>query len=178
METLSKKLADVENAAMVEAGRSRRRQSQVDKVALENSRALSLSRKHCVTRIRELLAEEETHSWSKNTESLIWMLSSTTKLSDFSLSSEGVLTVIEGRDPFQELFKDIQSIPEKSRDKAFARAEEVVKGAMTKIKVRKLHLANNKVRSVSRGREPDSDEEEKSYKFQKATPLSSSDKES
>ena len=78
VETLTKKLADAEN--MLTAGRSRRRFPQVDKDALENSRALSLSRKHCVTRIRELLTEEETHSWSKNTESLIAMLSSTTKL--------------------------------------------------------------------------------------------------
>ena len=74
---------------------------------------------------------EETHSWSKNKESLISMLSSTIKLSDFSLSPEGVLTVTEGRDPFEELFKDIQSIPEKSRNKAFAQANEVVMGAMT-----------------------------------------------
>ena len=174
VEFLTKKLADAEN--MLTAGRSRRRYSQVDKDALENSRALSLSRKHCVTRIRELLTEEETHSWSKNTESLIAMLSSTTKLSDFSLSPEGVLTVKEGRDPFAELFNDIQSIPERSRDKAYARVKEVVNGAMTNIKVRMLHLENNKVRSGSRGRESDSHEEVKSSKFHKSTPLSPSDK--
>ena len=174
VETLTKKLADAEN--MLTAGRSRRRFSQVDKDALENSRALSLSRKHCVTRIRELLTEEETHSWSKNTESLIAMLSSTTKLSDFSLSPEGVLTVTEGRDPFAELHKDVQFIPERSRDKAYARVQEVINGAMANIKVRMLHLEHNKVSSCSRGREPDSHEEVKSSKIHKATPLSPSDK--
>ena len=174
VETLTKKLADAEN--MLTAGRSRRRFPQVDKDALENSRALSLSRKHCVTRIRELLTEEETHSWSKNTESLIAMLSSTTKLSDFSLSPEGVLTVTEGRDPFAELHKDVQFIPERSRDKAYARVQEVIKGAMANIKVRMLHLEHNKVRSCSRGRESDSHEEVKSSKIHKATPLSPSDK--
>ena len=124
-----------------------------------------------MTRIRELLTEEEPHTWTKNTESLIAMLATTIKLSDFCLSSDGTMTVVEGRDPFVELRKDVQSIPEQSRDKAMSRVEEVILGAMTKIKVRKLH----KVRSTSRSREPDSDEEVKLSKFSKASPLSPSD---
>ena len=92
--SLTKKLA--ERAAEAVSGRSRQRHSQVDKDALENSCALSLSRKHCVSRIVELLTDEETLSWSKNTESLILMLSSTSKLSDFSLSQEGDTTIKEG----------------------------------------------------------------------------------
>lgn len=128
-----------------------------------------------MTRIRELLTEEEPHTWTKNTESLIAMLATTIKLSDFCLSSDGTMTVVEGRDPFVELRKDVQSIPEQSRDKAMSRVEEVILGAMTKIKVRKLHLENHKVRSTSRSREPDSDEEVKLSKFSKASPLSPSD---
>ena len=85
------------------------------------------------------------------------------------------MTVVEGRDPFVELRKDVQSIPEQSWDKAMSRVEEVILGAMTKIKVRKLHLENHKVRSTSRSREPDSDEEVKLSKFSKASPLSPSD---
>ena len=82
------------------------------------------------------------------------------------------MTVKKGCDPFADLLKDIQSIPAQSRDKAKSRADEVILGAMTKIKVRKLQLENNKTRSASRSREPDSDDEESSSKIPKASPLS------
>ena len=65
------------------ARRSRLQLSQVEKESREDKRALSLSRRHCVTKIRELLTEEEPQTWTKNTDHLISMLSTTIKLSDF-----------------------------------------------------------------------------------------------
>ena len=85
------------------------------------------------------------------------------------------MTVAKGRDPFAELRKDVQSILVQSRDKAKSRVDEVILGAMTKIKVRKLHLENHKARSTSRSREPDSDDEVISSKISKASPPSPSD---
>ena len=64
--SLTKKLADAKKAAQVAANMSHKHHSQVNKEASENRRALSLSRKHCISRIRELLTEEENPSWTKS----------------------------------------------------------------------------------------------------------------
>ena len=125
-----------------------------------------------MSKIRELITEDEPQTWNKNTEHLIALLTTTAKLSDFTMSPEGTLTVKEGCDPFADLQKDIQSVPVQSMDKAKARAEEVICGVMNKTKTRMLQLESNKSRSASRSREPDSEEEVSSSKVPKASPLS------
>ena len=173
--SLTKKLADSEKSAKEATNRSRKQRhqiSQVNKEAAENRHSLSLSRDHCISRLRQLLPEEENPSWSNNTECLISMLASTTKPNNFTLSQDGVLSVKDGKSPWADLYKDISSIPEKDQAKALMRVNEVIEGAQAKIKERMQHLANNKARSVSRGRVTDSDDEVKSSKFQKSNPPS------
>ena len=173
--SLTKKLADSEKSAKEATNRCRKQRqqiSQVNKEAAENRHALSLSRDHCISRLRQLLPDEENPSWSNNTECLISMLASTTKTNNFTLSQDGVLSVKDGKSPWADLYKDISSITEKNQAKALKRVNEVIEGAQVKIKERMQHLANNKARSVSRGRVTDSDDEVKSSKFQKSNPPS------
>ena len=73
------------------------------------------------------------------------------------MSPEGKLTAKKGYDPFADLQKDIQSVPAQHRDKARARAQEVINGVLVRVKKRFLDQASNKSRSASRSREPDSE---------------------
>ena len=125
-----------------------------------------------MTKIQELITVDEPQSWSTNTEHLIALLATTVKLSEFTMSPEGKLTVKKGYDPFADLQKDIQSVPVQHRDKARARAQEVIRGVMNRTKTRMLQMESNKSRSASRSREPDSEEEVSSSKVPKASPLS------
>ena len=79
-----------------------------------------------MSKIRELITEDEPQTWTTNTEHLIASLSTTIKLSEFTMTSEGTLTVKEGCDPFADLQKDIQSVPVQHRDRARARAQEII----------------------------------------------------
>ena len=87
--TLTQKLTEAKDAASKAAHKA-------ETESRENKRALSLSRRHCVSKIRELITEDEPKTWTKNTEHFIAMLSTTAKLSDFTLSPEGVMTVKKG----------------------------------------------------------------------------------
>merc|ERR1712012_1260082 len=53
-----------------------------------------------------------------------------------------------------------------------ARARQIINGVMTKAKTRVLQQEGNRPRSASRGREPDSEEEQSSPKAQKPSPSS------
>merc|ERR1712012_340350 len=53
-----------------------------------------------------------------------------------------------------------------------ARARQIINGVMTKAKTRVLQQEGNRPRSASRGREPDSEEEQSSSKAQKPSPSS------
>ena len=169
---LTKKLTEAENAAIKAAHKARQQISRAETEAKESKRSLSLNRRHCVTKIRELITVDEPQSWTKNTEHLIALLATTVKLSEFTMSSEGKLTVKEGSDPFADLLRDIQAVPDKHKDKASARAQEVINGVMERTKTRMLQQVCNKPRSASRSREPDSEEELPSSKVPKPSPLS------
>ena len=125
-----------------------------------------------MSKIRELITEDEPQTWTTNTEHLIAMLSTTIKLSEFTMSPDGTMTVKKGCDPFADLQKDIQSVPVQHRAKANARAQEVIRGVMNQANTRVLQMESNKPRSASRSREPDSEEEVSSSKVPKASPLS------
>ena len=58
----------------------------------------------------------------KNTEHLIALLATTVKLSEFTMSPEGKVSVKEGSDPFADLLRDTQAVPDKHKIKAAARA--------------------------------------------------------
>ena len=176
--SLTKKLAEAERSANEAKSRSRKHQhqlSQANKEAAESRHGVRLTRDYCVSRLRELLPEEGNSSWDSNTECLTSMLAATTKLSNFTLSEEENLTIIEGKSPWDELRRDVSSLPNQA--KALKRVEEVIEGAQEKIKSRMLFMANNRSRSVSRGREPDPDDlaensEAKSAKIQEPKPAS------
>merc|ERR1712107_291210 len=91
---------EAQDAAIKAAHKARQQLSQAETESKESKRALSLNRRHCVTKIRELITVDEPKTWSTNTEHLIAMLSTTVKLSEFTMSPEGKLTVKEGCDPF------------------------------------------------------------------------------
>ena len=125
-----------------------------------------------MSEIRELITEDEPQTWTTNTERLIAHLSTTIKLSEFTMTPEGTLAVKEGFDPFADLQKDILSVPVQHRERARARALEIITGVMDKAKTRVLQRESNNPRSASRSREPDSEEEVSSSKVPKASPLS------
>ena len=176
--SLTKKLAEAERSAKEAKYRSRKHQNQLtqaNKEAAESRHGVRLTRDYCVSRLRELLPEEGNSSWDSNTECLTSMLAATTKLSNFTLSEEENLTIIEGKSPWDELRRDVSSLPNQA--KALKRVEEVIEGAQEKIKSRMLFMTNNRSRSVSRGREPDPDDlaensEAKSAKIQEPKPAS------
>ena len=170
--TLTKQLSEAQDAATKAAHRARQKLSQAESESRESKRALSLTRRHCVTEIRDLITEDESQTWTTNTERLIAQLSTTIKLSEFTMTPEGTLVVKEGFDPFADLQRDIQSLPAKHRVRAKARAEEIITGVMHKAKTRVLQQESNKPRSASRSREPDSEEEQSSSKVQKPSPRS------
>merc|ERR1712240_686038 len=111
-------------------------------------------------------------SRDSNTERLIDQLANTIKLSDFYINSEGRLEVKEGHDPFADLWRDVMAFPPQQKEKATARAFEIISGVMTKAKTRVLQQEGNRSRSTSRCREPDSEEEQSSSKAQKPSPRS------
>merc|ERR1712240_63906 len=100
------------------------------------------------------------------------MGANTIKLSDFFINSEGKLEVKEGHDPFADLWRDVKAFPPHQKEKAMARAREIIAGVMTKAKARVLQQEGNRSRSASRCREPDSEEEQSSSKAQKPSPSS------
>ena len=169
---LTKKLAEAEDAAVKAAFKARERISRAESEAQESKRSLSLGRRHCVTKIQELITVDEPQTWSKNTEHLIALLATTVKLSEFTMSPEGKVTVKEGCHPFADLLRDTQAVSDKHKVKASARAQEVINGVLVRVKKRFLDQASNKSRSASRSREPDSEEELPSSKVPKASPLS------
>jgi hypothetical protein len=65
--TLTKKLTEAKDAAIKAAHKARQQLSQAETESRENKRALSLSRRHCVSKIRELITEDEPQTWTKNT---------------------------------------------------------------------------------------------------------------
>merc|ERR1712240_917597 len=111
-------------------------------------------------------------SRDSNTERLIDQLANTIKLSDFYINSEGKLEVKEGHDPFADLWRDVKAFPPHQKEKAMARAREIIAGVMTKAKTRVLQQEGNRSRPASRCREPDSEEEQSSSKAQKPSPRS------
>merc|ERR1712012_1343000 len=115
---LTKKLTEAEDAAIKAAHKARQQLSRAETESRESKRSLSLNRRHCVTKIRELITVDEPQTWTTNTEHHVAMLATTVKLSEFTMSPEGKLTVKEGYDPFADLQKDIQSVPVQHRDKA------------------------------------------------------------
>ena len=170
--SLTKQLSEVKDAATKEAHRARQKLSQVELESKESKRALSLTRRGCVTEIRDLITVDESQTWTSNTERLIAQLSNTTKLSEFTLNPEGKLVVKEGCDPFADLQRDIQALPSHLKARARARADVIITGVMNKAKTRVLQQESNKPRSASRSREPDSEEEQSSSKAQKPSPRS------
>ena len=117
-------------------------------------------------------SEDEPQTWTTNKERLIAHLSTTVKLSDFTMTPEGTMVVKKGIDPFADLQRDIDALPAQHRARARDRAQEIVNGVLINVKTRVLQLESNKPRSASRSREPDSEEEVSSSKVPKASPLS------
>ena len=169
---LTKKLAEVEDAANKAASNARERISQAESEAQESRRCLNRGRKHCVTKIQELMAVEEPQTWSKNTGHLTALLATTVKLSDFTMSSEGKVTVKEGCHPFADLLRDTGAVSDQHKAKASARAQEIINDVLARVRHRMLNPGSNKSRSVSRSREPDSEDELPSSKVPKPSPLS------
>ena len=77
-----------------------------------------------------------------------------------TLSEEEELYIKEGKTPWDELRRDVSSLPNQA--KALKRVEEVIEGAQEKIKSRMLFLANNRSRSVSRASSSSTDYESES----------------
>ena len=170
--SLTKQLSEAKDAANREAHRARQKLAQVELESKESKRALSLTRRRFVTETRDIISQDDSQTWTSNTERLIDQLSTTIKLSDFFINSEGKLEVKEGHDPFADLDRDIQVIPSQQRAKAKSRANEIITGVMCKAKTRVLQQEGNRSRSASRSREPDSEEEQSSSKAQKPSPSS------
>merc|ERR1712004_425649 len=84
--SLTKQLSEAKDAATKEAHRARQKLSQVESEAKESERALSLTRRHCMSEIRDLITEDESQTWTTNTERLIAQLSTTIKLSEFTMT--------------------------------------------------------------------------------------------
>ena len=125
-----------------------------------------------MSEIRELISEDEPQTWTTNKERHIAQLSTTVRLSDFTMTPEGTMVVKKGFDPFADLQRDVDALPAQLRARAKERAQEIVNGVLLKVKTRVLQLESNKPRSASRSREPDSEEEVSSSKVPKASPLS------
>ena len=170
--TLTKQLSEAKDAATKEAHRARQKLAQVELESKESKRALSLTRRRFVTETRDLITQDDSQAWTSNTERLIDQLSTTIKLSEFFINSEGKLEVKEGHNPFADLERDIQVLPSQQRVKAMARANVIITGVMNKAKTRVLQQESNRSRSASRSREPDSEEEQSSSKAQKPSPCS------
>ena len=170
--SLTKQLSEAKDAATLEAARARQKLAQVELESKESKRALSLTRRRFVTETREIISQDDSQTWDSNTERLIDQLASTIKLSDFFINSEGKLEVKEGHDPFADLWRDIKAFPPQQKEKARARAKEIIAGVMKKAKTRMLQQEGNRSRSASRCREPDSEEEQSSSKAQKPSPSS------
>merc|ERR1712218_413686 len=170
--SLTKQLSEAKDAATKEAHRARQKLAQVELDSKESKRALSLTRRRFVTETRDLITQDDSQAWTSNTERLIDQLSTTIKLSEFFINSEGKLEVKEGLNPFADLERDIQVLPSQQRVKAMARANVIITGVMNKAKTRVLQQESNKSRSASRSREPDSEEEQSSSKAQKPSPRS------
>ena len=165
--SLTKQLSEAKEAASREADRARQKLAQVELESKESKRALSLTRRRFVTETRDIISQDDSQTWDSNTERLIDQLANTIKLSDFYINSVGKLKVKEGHDPFSDLWRDIQALPDQHRARAKVRANEIITGVMTKAKTRVLQQESNKPRSASRSREPDSEEEQSSSKVQK-----------
>jgi hypothetical protein len=100
------------------------------------------------------------------------MFGTTVKLSDFTMSSEGKVSVREGCHPFADLLRDTGAVSDQLKAKASTRAQHVIRDVLNRVESRMLKPEGDKSRSVSRSREPDSDEELPSSKVPKPSPLS------
>ena len=110
--TLTKKLAEVEDAANKAASNARERISQAESEARESRRCLNKGRQHCVTKIKELMSVEEHNPGQLG--HLTALFATTVKLSDFTMSSEGKVSVKEGCYPFADLTRDTGAVSDLS----------------------------------------------------------------
>ena len=100
------------------------------------------------------------------------LFATTVKLSDFTMSSEGKVSVREGCHPFADLTRDTGAVSDQLKSKASTRAQAIIRDVLDRVGRRMLNPEGDKSRSVSRSREPDSDEELPSSKVPKPSPLS------